>query len=254
MSWQEELFNSEDYFIFYKDLLVNEERAEREAKFIVELLDLPKGSRILDVPCGVGRHSVRMANAGYEVVGVDFSEFQLKKARELAEKFGSNVNLIQGDMRDLPFNSEFDAVVNFFTSFGYFSDEENKKVLVEIAKALKPNGKLLLDLVNREHLINKTDFSAEWIGKQDYEGGLVMMEKGEFNFLTGRNVTKRLLLDKEGTKHRAYEIDLRLYSLVEMKYLLEEAGFSIKEFFGSTNRDAYSAESSRLIILAVKNS
>ena len=110
----------------------------------MEVLGLPDGSRILDVPCGQGRHAHLFAEAGYKVDGLDYSEPLLKIARKRGT--GANLKYSQGDMRALPsrWTSRFDGVVNLFTSFGFFTNPgDDAKVIAEFARVLKPGGILL---------------------------------------------------------------------------------------------------------------
>src|SRR6266540_573160 len=123
----EGVFN-EDYLHFYEQILTPERTAEDVDK-IVELLDRPPGAEILDCPCGHGRIANELAARGFRVAGLDASEFFLERARADAAAQGVAVEYTQGDMRSLPWRERFDALVNWFTSFGYFSDEQNKVVL-----------------------------------------------------------------------------------------------------------------------------
>src|SRR5438876_8502549 len=97
----------------------------QEVEGVAKILHLRQGSRVLDLACGAGRHSIELAKRGLEVVGYDLSEPLLKAARAAARKASARVTFVHGDMRDLPYHGEFDAVVNLFTSFGYF--EEDRK-------------------------------------------------------------------------------------------------------------------------------
>jgi len=135
-NWFEKFFGPE-YFSIY-DFLLDKERIRREVELIISVLDPIPGCKILDIPCGFGRHSLELASRGFAVTGVDLNRAQLDKARELMEEAGVNYKLIRGDMRDEMFHGEFDLLLNLFTSFGYFSDEENARVAVNFYKALKP--------------------------------------------------------------------------------------------------------------------
>ena len=122
----------------------------RELAFVQTHLPLPDFRRILDVPCGIGRHARAFAEVGYEVVGVDISAEALAKARDGAPP---ETTFLHHDMRDLDdLDSDFDAVVCLWQSFGWSSDDGNRAVLASMARRLRPGGRLLLDVYNRDGL------------------------------------------------------------------------------------------------------
>ena len=127
-------------------------KASQEVSFLLEKLDLSAGASILDVPCGTGRHSRLLAEKGFHVCGIDINPACLDIARKNPHP---SLRLEKGDLRDLSaFQRKFDCVLNLFTSFGYFStDEENRRVMEELAGAVKPGGKLVLNLINRNYLM-----------------------------------------------------------------------------------------------------
>jgi len=102
----------------------------QEVEGVAKILHLRPGSRVLDLACGAGRHSIELAKRGLEVVGYDLSEPLLKAARAAARKASARVTFVHGDMRDLPYHGEFDAVVNLFTSFGYFEDPKDDRTVL----------------------------------------------------------------------------------------------------------------------------
>ena len=146
--WYKSFFG-EDYLRIYDFL--TPERTQLEVDGIVKLLALPPGSAILDLCCGHGRHAVPLAKRGYRVKGQDLSAVFLQHAQAASEAQGTQLRLIQSDMRNIPFEKEFDAVINIFTAFGYLeSEEEDQKVLQQVHKALKPGGLFLLETLHRE--------------------------------------------------------------------------------------------------------
>src|SRR5262249_12669661 len=150
--WYHEFFG-EDYLRIYAHTLAPE-RTAQEVEGIVRLLALPPGSSILDLCCGHGRHSIPLAQRGYQVTGQDLSEFFLQRAQVDAQVEGVSVRWVRGDMREIPFANEFDAVINIFTAFGYFESEaEDQKVLRQVHRALKPGGRFLLELKHREDVM-----------------------------------------------------------------------------------------------------
>jgi len=124
---------------------------DEEARNIIKLLGLSAGNSILDLGCGYGRHCLCLAKSGFRVTGIDTSKILLAEARQEAQKYDLAIEYKKADMRNLPFDNQFDAVVNNYQSFGFFSHEKNRAVLTEVSKSLKPAGKLLIEQVNIFH-------------------------------------------------------------------------------------------------------
>src|SRR2546423_2122375 len=125
----------DDYLHFSGDLLP-EERSDQDVELIARLLDLRPGARVLDVPCGHGRIANRLARLGCQVVGVDSSASFL----DVARRGGAAVDYRLGDMRQMTPDGPFDAVVNWFTSFGYFDDATDPALLAALRRALGTGG------------------------------------------------------------------------------------------------------------------
>lgn len=256
--WWQTLFD-EKYLKTYVDIL-NPEAAKQQVSFIIKKLNLKKGAKILDLACGHGRHAIELARRGYDVTGLDYSKHFINIARETAKKFKIDVKFVQGDMRRLSHVNKFDAVINMFTSFGYFDDEnDNIKVLNKIARALKPGGKFLIDLNNAVRTIinmveegkkvKKTRFLT--INKKDkLSNGLVVITKNEWNPATMRWSMARSW--KEKGKFKSYKTNIRLFVFPELKHLLEENGLMVKNVWGDFNGSFFNFNSRRLIILAIK--
>ncbi|MDB4972645.1 MAG: Methyltransferase [Myxococcaceae bacterium] len=218
----------------------------KQCDFIEKRLGLKPGATLLDVACGLGQHVIELSARGYASVGVDLSLAMLSRASEEAQSRNMRINFLHADMRDLSFEANFDAVTCLGTSLGYFDDETNKKVMERLLRALKPGGVLLLDVVNRDHVI-RSQPNLIW-----FEGeGCVCMEESEFNFFTSRLHVKRTVILDTG-KQLENEYSLRLYSLHELGQLLNASGFRVSEVSG---RDAlpgvfFGQESPNLMIVA----
>jgi SAM-dependent methyltransferase len=115
-----------------------------EVDFVLRSLHPPEGARILDLPCGYGRHAALLARRGFHVVGVDLSIAMLAEARRRSTE-GPRLRFRRGDMRRIAYREEFDAVINLYTSFGYFTPAQNVAALRRMARALRPGGRLLID-------------------------------------------------------------------------------------------------------------
>jgi SAM-dependent methyltransferase len=214
---------------------------------VERILHLRKGSRVLDLACGAGRHSIELAKRGYAVTGYDLSEDLLRQARAEAQRAKAKVSFVHGDMRELRFRAAFDAAINMFSSFGYFdSDVDDRKVLEGVARALKPRGKLLMERFNRESLAYELPLQGWRVG----DDGSVVLQEDTFDVLRGRYDTRQIVIDREGT--REHHGSVRAYTLTELKALFDAAGLPIHRVLGGLDLSPYRARSRRLVLYAVK--
>ncbi|MDR7434998.1 MAG: class I SAM-dependent methyltransferase [Armatimonadota bacterium] len=136
-AWWESFFDQEMGEVMFPEQAW--QQAEELCGHLLQLLNLQPGAKILDLACGPGRFALPLAKRGFCVVGFDLASVYLEQARKKAQEQGLFIELVQGDMREIPFEDEFDAVINMFTSFGYFDDErDHLKVLQGVHKSLKP--------------------------------------------------------------------------------------------------------------------
>jgi SAM-dependent methyltransferase len=212
----EGVFN-EDYLYFYEKILTPE-KTEQDVEKIVELLDLPPRAEILDCPCGHGRIANALAAHGFRVTGLDSSEFFLEHARADASARGVDVEYVQGDMRDIPWRNRFDALVNWFTSFGYFSDDQNKAVLAQFHDALKPGGKFVLETLNITRLL--LNFQPQHFIERD---GDLMADEIQLDVENSRTLTKRMVARAGRTRKTHFVV--RWFGVPELRTWLEQAGF-----------------------------
>ena len=148
---REEAFD-EDYLYFYEELLTPE-RTAAEVELVWKLLELEPGLELLDLACGHGRIANPLAERGVRVTGLDATPYFLELARKDAAERGVDVEYVEGDMRSLPWTERFDRVLCWFTSFGYFSDDENRQVLGEAFRALRPGGLFAVEMNNLLRLL-----------------------------------------------------------------------------------------------------
>jgi len=246
--WEEDEFFGEDYLQVYGPELT-EERTLREVNGLEWMLKLEKGAKVLDLCCGHGRHSIELAKRGYNVTGLDRSRLFLKKAGREALKRGiENVDFIQGDMRKIPFKEQFDAVINMFTAFGYFEKEtDNLLVLEGISNTLKAGSKFLIQLMSRDWLIRNFR-ERDW---REGENGLLCLEERRFDFKTGRNNAREILIYPDGTRKEKH-LSLRMYDLTELKGMLDGTGLNIQRVYGDFDRGDHIWNSRDMIIVAKK--
>jgi ubiquinone/menaquinone biosynthesis C-methylase UbiE len=237
--WYEKSFG-EDYLIVYKHRDFG--GARKEVDQMIAWLGLPPGSKVLDLCCGMGRHSLALAEEGYEVTGVDLSEVLLREAR--SQVGAEKVTWIRSDMRELPLDGGFDAVVNLFTSFGYFEkDEEQVKVLREIYRLLKPGGKFVIDFLNPAYVIRHL---VPHSAREDAENLIDESRRIEDGY-----VKKDIILTtKNDPTPRQYHERVKLYSLEEFREMIEEAGLQLEAVHGSYEDEVYDAERSTRMIFS----
>ncbi len=243
MKWWEKLFD-EYYPKTYAPL---DASASREIDGVIRMLGLKPPKKILDLCCGYGRHLVELARKGFRVTGYDLSSHFLDRARIEAVRLKLKVKLVRGDMREIPFKKEFDAVINLFTSFGYFQNEkEDLQVLKGINRALKEKGLCLIDTANREFLL-KNFQRRMWYPRE----GFFMLDESIFDPFTSRVETTRTLLFENQPK-REYFFSFRAYTLTEMISNLKKTSFITEQVFGDYELKDYTIQSPRMIILAKK--
>jgi 2-polyprenyl-3-methyl-5-hydroxy-6-metoxy-1,4-benzoquinol methylase len=206
----------QDYLYFYEPML--RERAPADVETIVRLLERESGAEILDCPCGHGRISNRLAAQGFRVTGIDASELFLEQARAEARAQELDVDYVQGDMRKLPWRDRFDAVVNWFTSFGYFSDEQNQAVLRQFHDALRPGGRLILETQNITRILLQPR-PQHWLERD----GNLMLDEWKLDVENARFVTERTVV-RDGSTRRTHFV-VRWFSPPELRVWLEAAGF-----------------------------
>jgi len=216
--------------------------------FLENALDLSGKQRILDVGCGYGRHALPLTRKGYDVVGVDLSMDLLRHGLALAKAEGLTIKLVHGDMRDLNFKQVFNAALCMDTTFGYFTDHENLLILRSIFTSLKPGGRFVLDVANRDRAIQLMPQRNWWEGE-----GCLVQEDVEFSDRTSRLSVRRFLVFSNGTQ-REYGVSLRLFSAHELISMLELVGFEIVHVSGSMHTAGafFGVLSERIIVTAIK--
>jgi SAM-dependent methyltransferase len=238
-------FFDDDYLRIYRPTMTPE-RTSAEADFIAGALAPPAGARVLDLGCGFGRHAIAMAGRGYEMTGVDFNPRYLEIAGQEAAAAGVRVRWRTGDMRALEFDGEFDAAYSYFSSFGYYGDDENEQVLAGIARALKPGGRFLLDMVNRDRILVDPNLRT-WAQRDD---GALFVEEVSIDLRASRLVSRQRLIDPRGGPQVTKEYSLRVYTCAELTALLRRQGLRVVDAWGGPAREPYAADSRRLILLS----
>jgi SAM-dependent methyltransferase len=253
-AWYKSWFNTQDYLDLYKHR--DTEDARKIIALILKQINPAKGSKVLDLACGNGRHSILFARSGFNVTGVDLSNYLIKQAKEKLkneyEKFAVSLNFKIKDMRCLDFKNEFDMVVNVFSSFGYFeSDEDNEKVIHAVADALKKGGFFLIDFLNRDYLMKKL---VPFDIRKENRKIIVQVRRIYNNF-----VEKNILIFKNNEVNALYPSlsrfleKIKLYSVQDFERMFSKNRLRVLKKFGNYLGDPYNQKKSeRLILLAQK--
>jgi SAM-dependent methyltransferase len=237
-NWWRQWFNH-----VYMDVYAHrdDDRAENEAATTLSVLPIEPHQKILDLCCGNGRHCRALRQAGFEnVVGVDYSLPLLEHA--LAEPVHSVY--VRGDMRLLPFHDGcMDAVLSFFTSFGYFiTNLENLAVLDEIMRVLRTGGRFLLDYLNPTYV--RGNFVPESVKEH---GEFVIHERRSISE-DGERIEKEIVINNWGGEDHIYHESVRLYECAEMVEMLRSANLRVDGILGSFDGQTFSENSPRMIL------
>lgn len=238
--WFESWFDTDYYHILYK----NRDNKEAEAFIgnLVDYLQLPQRSHVLDLACGKGRHSITLFTHGYNVLGVDLSSQSIDFAKNFSNE---HLRFRVHDMREVIPEEQFDAVFNLFTSFGYFnSSEDNKRVLNSVRQMLKTGGILLIDFMNATKVI------ANLIEEETK-----IADNITFNITRkydGQHIFKYINFIAEEQEHKYME-RVQALKLSDFEFLLDTCGFDLIRTFGNFDLNDFDESSSdRLILLARK--
>jgi ubiquinone/menaquinone biosynthesis C-methylase UbiE len=236
--WFQDSFQ-EDYLLVYKHR--DRTNANKEIEKIIHLVGMKKEDYILDLCCGAGRHTVSLVEKGYHVVGVDLSLPLLAHAKRSSSHL-ERISFLRGDMRNLPFEEDhFSVVLNLFTSFGYFlEDEENMRVLEEIKRVLHLGGRFLLDYIN----IEKVKATLVPFSEREQEGSHILEQR----YIDGRFLCKDILINDD-REERSYKERVKIYTEKEMREMFQQVGLTIQNIYGDFNADVYHAGSDRMIFV-----
>ena len=238
-------FENDDFWQTFYPAMFGERqmaRAPVEVERVLELSGLTRG-RVLDLCCGPARHSVILAQKGFQVTGVDRSPFLLGKAREAIA--GSSVELVEADMRDFVRPAAFDLALSLFTSFGYLDTrEDDLAVLRNVRASLAKGGVFVMDVMSKEYVISQRQ-TTMW---DIWPGGEIQVS--HYDVLPGWGRIRVQWLLVEGDHARRFEFEHHVYSGQELAALLERAGFADVRIFGGLDGSPYDAAATRLVARA----
>ena len=233
--WYTSWFDSPYYHILYKDR--DHAEAQQFMDNLTRFLDIPKGGKILDLACGKGRHSIYLNQLGYDVTGVDLSSNSIAHAKQYEN---DSLRFVVHDM-STPFPNQFDAVVNLFTSFGYFDKEEdNLNTIKAIRSCLNSTGFGVIDFMNSDYVIrhlvdqdSKTVNGIEFNQKRRFENGYIIKDI-------------QFMID-----HMEYQFKerVRAFTLTDFERLFDQSGVQLHSTFGDYNLRPFDLTNSERLIM-----
>ncbi len=236
LSW----FNSPYYHILYKNR--NQDEARDFMSLLMRQLQVPKDALVLDLACGKGRHALELHRLGYEVVGIDIAEESIADAKKLEEL---GLDFFEHDMRQLYWHEHFDAVVNLFTSFGYFHNkEDDQRTIDAVRDALKPNGLFVLDFLNVTKVLELMVSAEEKV----IDGVRFVITRQLHANAIQKNIR---VIDGDTELLFTEEVDALV--LADFQAYFEQAGMQLEAIYGSYALEAFDeATSDRLIMVTRK--
>jgi len=238
--WYRNWFDSPYYDILYKDR--DQEEADMFIHNLVKYLSPSKNVLMLDLACGNGRYSIALNRMDYNVTGIDLSQKKIEAAKQCQN---SSLTFAVNDMRMPLEPNKYDYVFNLFTSFGYFdNEEENKIVLTNVYNSLKKGGIFVLDYVNGEKAAKNLMQHEECT----VEGVLFSIKR----FVKNNLIVKEIKI-KDGEEECSFSEKVSIFSESKLKGYITGCGFEISEIFGNYQLNKFdTANSDRLIIISKK--
>lgn len=245
-----EWYDDDSFWETFRDYMFNPARLEQtrtEVDQLVALLRLGSGAHVLDLCCGIGRHSLEFARRGFRITGVDRTARYLDEARDAAARENLSIEFVQSDMRAFRRREAFDGALSMFTSFGYFADAaDDVRVARNVCESLRSGAKLTIDL-NGKELVAARFRERDWNRRAD---GTIVIE--ERRVLDGWSKLESHWTQLRGTERRESTVVVRPYSGVELSRLLKEAGFREVATHGSLVATPYDHQAERLVAVATK--
>ena len=227
--------------------VVPPEITELEVKFIEQLLNLSKRATILDVPCGNGRHAIRLSQKGYKITGIDISKEYIDELKEKISKEKLNIEVIKGDILKLELDKHFDGAYCLGNSFGYFDYEELVLFVNKISKSLKKEGRFIINSgVVAESILPNLD-EKDWFITDD----IIVLINNIYNTTESILETEYTFIRNGKREHKT--LKHFIYTLAEIKRILQNAGLNVIEIYNSLEKSEYKLLDHQLYLVAEKN-
>jgi ubiquinone/menaquinone biosynthesis C-methylase UbiE len=244
--WWEVFFDSVDSLTLSR--FPGEVETQVEVQALEDMLDLQPSDLIADICCGMGRHLLPLTALGYELIGLDRSPMMLELAQRGAQTAGLTARLVQGEAQALPFaDGSFDVVLNLFNSFGYLATEnDDRLVLAEAARCLKPGGRFFLDTRNKKHQI----LYAPYHEVMRLRDGRELIMRCTYVRDTGR--LESCWFDADDQSKLVHAASIRLYSPAELEAMLTEAGLVVHARYGDYDGNDFEGWERQLLFLCTR--
>jgi len=232
----------------FKDLAAfyRQEDATGQASFLLDVVPLRPGDRVLDLACGWGRHSIELARRGCVVTGYDQSSDYIERAKADAKSACVDVAFQRVDMRELDEVSQYDAVLSMSTSLAFYSDDVNEDIVRRIHCALKPEGTCVFDQGNVFPFVSAI-VRGDLTRTEKLPDGRTHRRTFAFNAENCVISSRSVIEDGEKTEETGW--DLRYYNLPKIKAIASTIGFGFGAAYGDYDRASYCADSNRMIVL-----
>lgn len=229
------------------EAMVPAEATAADIAFVRRHLAVDPPARILDVPCGAGRHSLVLARAGYRVTGIDISADAIARARTTANEGGLAADFVEGDMRRLDRHGAYDAAICLGNSIGYFDREGTRDFLAALVSAVRPGGTLILD----SYCCAETILPLAKDREIEFDGGSYTSRYEYDAFESTLQTEAVLMLDGERHVLRYRHAIVTSGALVAV---LRDAGFATQALYGDTEDTPFTPGADRLLLLARRSS
>jgi SAM-dependent methyltransferase len=247
-NWYEDFFQGValDFWRNAVTHLMPPDQTRVDVDFLEAVLNLPPGGRVLDIPCGNGRHSMELAARGYRVTGIDLAAEYIAEAKGAGAGAGLHAEFLEGDMRAIDAAGEFDGAFCFGNSFGYLGYEGDGAFLAAVARALKPGAGFVLESgIVAESLLPKLE-SRRWM----QVGDILYLSANKYEAAESRLDTQYTFI--RGGRSETREASYYIYALAELRRMLAAAGLRAADYYSGTDRRPYELGSQRLLLVARK--
>lgn len=217
-----------------------------ELNFLREQFAIQPGKRVLDIPCGAGRHAVPLAELGYAMTGLDISAQFLSEARRFAQERRVSVDWRLGDMRTLAFEDDFDAALCFGNSFGYLSRTDTRHFLKRLSAALHEGARFVLESGAVAESILPNLVRSRWM----QVGEILFLSAVDYDAPTSRLISRYAFI--RGAEREEKTAEVIVYTVGELTELLGEAGFIVDSLFASPAKEPFHVGAPRLLLVAHK--
>ena len=242
--------DDDDFWEGLYPLMFSAERfssAFEEVEQVAELTGLT-GGRALDLCCGPGRHTIPLAQKGFDVTAVDISDYLLDKAKERAAEAKVAVDFVKKDMREFVEPGAFDLIINLFTSFGYFAlQADDMKALRNMAESLTDDGCVVIDTLGKEALAERLPLNRQPTTERD---GSLLIQRVDVVEDWSRAKAEWILI--RGESAQRFQFEHTLYSGRELRDLMRWAGLSDVRLYGGLDGRPYGPGATRLVAIGRK--